>query len=67
MICVKDRGKMVSIELTHKIIQAAKTGKVDDVVYVDGALLVEGDWNTFYLYKLHMKEGKGWNFWTDGY
>ena len=42
-----------------RIIQAEKTGKVDDVVYVDGAILVEGDWNTFYLYKLHMKEGKG--------
>lgn len=39
-----------------RIIQVEKTGKVDDVVYVDGTLLVEDDWNTFYLYKLHMKE-----------
>ena len=39
-----------------RIIQAERTGKVDDVVYVDGALLVEGDWNTFYLYKLHMNK-----------
>ena len=53
--------------VTIRIIQAAKTGKVDDVVYVDGALLVEGNWNTFYLYKLHMKEGKEWNFWRDDY
>jgi len=37
-----------------RIIQAEKTRNVDDVVYVDGALLVEGDWNTFYLYALHM-------------
>jgi len=41
-----------------RIIQAEKTGKVDDVVYVDGALLVEGDWNTFYLYASHMKRGE---------
>jgi len=53
--------------VTIRIIQAAKTGKVDDVVYVDGALLVEGNGNTFYLYKLHMKEGKEWNFWRDDY
>jgi hypothetical protein len=39
-----------------RIIQAAKTGKVDDVVYVDGALLVEGDWNTFYLYTLYINK-----------
>ena len=39
-----------------RIIQAEKTGNVDDVVYVDGALLVEGDWNTFYLYALHMNK-----------
>jgi hypothetical protein len=39
-----------------RVIQAEKTGKVDDVVYVDGALFVEGDWNTFYLYVLHMKK-----------
>ena len=42
--------------VTIRIIQAEQTGNVDDVVYVDGALLVEGDWNTFYLYKQHMKE-----------
>ena len=42
--------------VTVRIVQAEKTGKVDDVVYVDGALAVEGDWNTFYLYKLHMNE-----------
>ena len=42
--------------VTIRVIQAEKTGKVDDVVYVDGALLVEGDWNTFFLYGLHMKK-----------
>jgi predicted GH43/DUF377 family glycosyl hydrolase len=42
--------------LTIRIIQAEKSGKVDDVVYVDGALLVEGNWNAFYLYALHMEE-----------
>ena len=42
--------------VTIRIIQAEKTGKVNDVVYVDGAILVEGDWNTFYLYKLHMNK-----------
>ncbi len=39
-----------------RIIQADKTGNAEDVVYVDGALLVEGDWNTFYLYALHMNK-----------
>ena len=39
-----------------RIIQAEKTGNAEDVVYVDGALLVEGDWNTFYLYALHMNK-----------
>lgn len=42
--------------LIIRIVQAEKTGKVDDVVYVDGVILVEGDWNTFYLYELRMKE-----------
>ena len=42
--------------VTIRIIQATQTGKIYDVVYVDGALLVEGDWNTFYLYALHMEE-----------
>ncbi len=42
--------------VTIRVIQAAKTGKVDDVVYVDGALLAEGNWNAFYLYALHMEE-----------
>ena len=40
-----------------RVIQAEKTGKVNDVVYVDGALLVEGEWNTFYLYALSKKKG----------
>lgn len=42
--------------VTIRIIQAEKTGNTDDIVYVDGALLVEGDWNTFYLYRLHIIE-----------
>ncbi len=42
--------------LIIRIIQAEKTGKVDDVVYVDGVILVEGDWNTSYLHKLHMEK-----------
>ena len=42
--------------VTIKIIQAAKTGKVDDVIYVDGALLIESDKNTFYLYVLNMNK-----------
>ena len=41
-----------------RIIQAEKTGNANDVVYVDGALFVEGDWNTFYLYKLHMSKNE---------
>jgi len=44
--------------VTVRIVQAEKTGKVDDIVYVDGALAVEGDWNTFYLYKLHMNKNE---------
>jgi len=40
-----------------RIIQAEKTGNVDNVVYVDGALLAEGDWNTFYLYAQHINKG----------
>lgn len=42
--------------LIIRIVQAKKTGKVDDVAYVDGVILVKGDWNTFYLYVLHMKK-----------
>jgi hypothetical protein len=37
--------------LTVRIIQAAQTGKTDDIVYVDGALLVKGTWNSFYHYR----------------
>ena len=44
--------------VTIRVIQAANTGGVDDVVYVDGALLVEGYWNTFYQYELHMGKGR---------
>lgn len=36
--------------VTVRVVQAEKTGRLDDVVLVDGALVVEGDWNTFYLY-----------------
>jgi len=42
--------------LIIRIVQAEKTGKVDDVVYVDGFILVEGDWNTLCLYVLRMKK-----------
>ncbi len=41
-----------------RVLQSENIGNVDDVVYVDGALLVEGNWNTFYLYKLRLKEKK---------
>jgi len=41
-----------------RIISARKTGNVNDVVYVDGALMVEGDWNTFYLYRKHLGNDK---------
>lgn len=44
--------------LKIRVIQAAKTGKVDDVVYVDGALLLEGYWNTFDLYSKHIKKSE---------
>ena len=44
--------------VTVRIVQAEKTGKVDDAVYVDGALAVEGDWNTFYSYALHIIDEK---------
>jgi hypothetical protein len=37
-------------EVIFRVVQAERTGKTDDIVLVDGALLVEGDWNTFYLY-----------------
>jgi hypothetical protein len=36
--------------ITFRVVQAEKTGNIHDVVYVDAALLVEGNWNTFYLY-----------------
>ena len=42
--------------LIIRIVQAEKTGKVDDVAYVDGVILVKSGWNTFYLYVLHMKK-----------
>ena len=41
-----------------RIIQAVKTENEDAEVFIDGALLVEGYWNTFYLYKLHMEQKK---------
>lgn len=44
--------------LKIRVIQAAKTGKVDDVVYVDGALLIEGYLNTYDLYSKHIKKGE---------
>lgn len=40
-----------------RVIQALKTG-TKDVAYVDGALLVEGYWNTFYLYKTQREQKK---------
>jgi len=40
-----------------RVIQAAKTGKIDDVVYIDGVLLVEGYLNISDLYSLHKKKG----------
>jgi len=60
-------GNWELLQVTHKIdpsaefvnirvIQAANTGGVDDIVYVDGALLVEGDWNTFYQYSLYINK-----------
>jgi len=42
--------------LKIRVIQATKTGKVDDVVYVDGALLLEGYLNTYDLYSKHIKK-----------
>ncbi len=44
--------------LIIRIAQTEKTGKVDDVVYVDGVILVEGDWTTFYLYRLYMNKNE---------
>jgi hypothetical protein len=41
-----------------RVIQAANTGGVNDVVYVDGTLLVEGDWNTYYQYSLCVNKKK---------
>jgi len=41
-----------------RIISARKTGIANDVVYVDGALMVEGNWNTFYLYRKHLESEK---------
>ena len=49
---VNPSAKLVRV----RIIQAVKTGKHDAEVFIDGALLVEGYWNTFYLYKLHMQQ-----------
>lgn len=42
--------------LKIRVIQATKTGKVDDVVYVDGALLLEGYLNIYDLYSKHIKK-----------
>jgi hypothetical protein len=36
--------------VSFRVVQAEKRGRPNDTVIVDGALLVEGDWNTFYLY-----------------
>ena len=39
-----------------RVIQAAKTGKTDDIVYVDGAILLKDYWNTYDLYSRHLKK-----------
>ena len=39
-----------------RVIQAAKTGKTDDIVYVDGAILLKDYWNTYDLYSKHLKK-----------
>jgi len=39
-----------------RVIQAAKTGKTDDIVYVDGAILLKGYWNIYDLYSKHLKK-----------
>jgi hypothetical protein len=49
---VNPSAKLVRV----RVIQAVKTGKPDAEVFIDGALLVEGYWNTYYLYKLHMEQ-----------
>jgi len=49
---VNPSAKLVRV----RVIQALKTENGDAEVFVDGALLVEGYWNTFYLYKLHMEQ-----------
>jgi len=36
--------------------RAVKKGNPDDVAYFDGVLLIEGDWNTFYLYREFLRE-----------
>jgi len=41
-----------------RVIQAAKTGKTDDIVYVDGAILLKDYWNTYDLYSKHLKKEK---------
>ncbi len=62
------RGKWELLQVNHRVnrdapsllvrvIQAERTGNSNDVVYVDGALMVRGDWNTFYAY-LASKQGK---------
>jgi hypothetical protein len=38
--------------LRIRVIQAAETGKLDDVVYADGALLVRGSWDSFYQFRV---------------
>lgn len=42
--------------LTVRVIQAAETGRIDDVVYVDGVLLLEGFLNINDLYSKNIKE-----------
>ena len=51
---VNPQAKFVKV----RVIQAAKTGKADDVVYVDGALLLEGYWNINDLLSKHAIEEK---------
>jgi len=51
---VNPEAKFLSI----RVIQAAKTGGIDDVVYIDGALLLEGFWNISDLYSKYPKNGQ---------
>jgi hypothetical protein len=58
LLHVNFQANLESKNFSIRLVQAAKTGNHDDIVYADGALLVEGTYDTIYQYKLNKEHQK---------